>query len=780
MARILHISDIHLSSERDSQVLGDYKAKSLIPLSERRNRLDLLRNSLSALAASLGQEPLDAVVLSGDVSLGYDKEGFSELEETLSRLGPLLPDHDHIVVVPGNHDVRRGSEPSTRDRYELFIEFVRNAGYVTPLLEGIDLGSDLTRLTDHSPVLVTEDETIAIVAVNSTNHCQSPRHLPGDDPAWEHLKQAATAFDAKGKLAAALEDLKFEDIASVSDGQLSALAEEFNRLPSPIAGGPLRCVALHHHLLPVSTSEEFKAFESVTNLGQFRFALGANGVSLVLHGHKHTAASYIDQVTVGDLGTRQSQSYLVSAVASVWELDNLKTEFARLVKTERFSDRARLIRIDSLPFTASGGSAPTSKEVANWVPQLSPLEAPPVLEDKSVADVYGRITALFDGNYGLLMHGLICVVQDGQSAAQPPPNCPTPDGVDDLDKWVQELVDWWQAESPDLEGRARCFNHGQRIFKYRQKRNQISDVIEAIARSPRTTRGIALLIDPDIDHIRDPDRRMPSFVSLNFLPNEEKKQIDCVAYFRKQEMRLWWPINVCEIARLQEMVVRGVNAKLPDMRAGSITTVAGHTILGEGRPRVLVPLVDRLAQNRPEAIWEVAYDLLYSRAGEQETAYFFAFFEDWQPIGRVENDGTAISLTGLRTLAAAISSLSERMGITKGHDLAEQISDLHDINLDFANGEEDPQDTSEKLVKYRAWEAKVGGSRRRIAELVAEIAAEPQNGSTMTNDAAKAAARRHRRRRAAAKETPAKKAAAKKTPAKKAAATGISRSSSRR
>lgn len=245
--------------------------QTLVPIAERQNRLELLHASLDALATWLTSEgaSLEAVVITGDVSLAYNPDGFDALEDTLSYLGVTRPGPTHTVVVPGNHDVEWGTEPSSYKRYELFIERVRNRGYVTPLLEGVDIDSS-GRLIDHPapPLLRVGGGRTLIVAMNSANYCGSDVRMT--DRVSEAVEKAREYVRRDPKALDELNRHFVHDVARISLGQMAALRTLLSAERSRTEGGPLRLLAMHHQLLPVSSDEEFKTFENLTNLGQVR------------------------------------------------------------------------------------------------------------------------------------------------------------------------------------------------------------------------------------------------------------------------------------------------------------------------------------------------------------------------------------------------------------------------------------------------------------------------------------------------------------------------------
>ena len=88
MARFLHLSDLHVVSE-GALASGVLDTRRI--LTNAIDRLNVLRPAL---------EPLDAVLVSGDISDDGSAESYIHARAELGRLG--LP----LYVVPGNHDAR--------------------------------------------------------------------------------------------------------------------------------------------------------------------------------------------------------------------------------------------------------------------------------------------------------------------------------------------------------------------------------------------------------------------------------------------------------------------------------------------------------------------------------------------------------------------------------------------------------------------------------------------------------------------------------------------------
>src|SRR5215213_1619 len=106
MALILHLSDIHLGPVTEASVFDDYKSE-IVPLPERTTRHTLLANTLRELGQTLLREgkTLDAIVVTGDITVANHEAGFAAFTGLLDQLGEVCPPPEKVIVTPGNHDV---------------------------------------------------------------------------------------------------------------------------------------------------------------------------------------------------------------------------------------------------------------------------------------------------------------------------------------------------------------------------------------------------------------------------------------------------------------------------------------------------------------------------------------------------------------------------------------------------------------------------------------------------------------------------------------------------
>jgi hypothetical protein len=233
-----------------------------------------------------------------------------------------------------------------------------------------------------------------------------------------------------------------------------------------------------------------------------------------------------------------------------------------------------------------------------------------MIRGRTVRKTYARLCAEFELTGTRTLTNVVCEVADAGDASELPLDYPQT-GFADGEHWFNDLVAWWQLPASRLvrEG-VLPFNHGERI------RSRWGDQVKRAARllneRKESSRGLVLLIDPEETGRRDGDTRplnegtYPAFVLTEFGLTERnnRRELDCFAYFRKQEMRYWWPVNVAELRLLHQEVAELLD---DDHRAhlGRLVTFSAIALYGDELPRVAVTQLDRLIESE-KAIWRLA------------------------------------------------------------------------------------------------------------------------------------------------------------------------------
>lgn len=710
MATLLHLTDLHLDTPADFSG-ADFKS-DIVPLGDRPDRFGALQTTLQAVAGS--QWALDALIVTGDIPYqnGRDTKGWEQFDTAFDPLRDAgkLPPPDKIVVTPGNHDVAWRKPVGDPGHYSEFIAHVRDKGYVTPMLDGIDFNADgqITSAGQHH--LLDLDLGLVVVPINSSHYCGAlePMGPALSDDQWEEalVKLRGVDDELASKASEQIVSLRAQDIARISEPQFKALTELVANIKRAIPKDhdPRRLVwvaALHHHLLPVSTDEEFKSYESMTNLGRFRQLLIDLGFHVVAHGHKHSGGVFWDRVHRKGASLQDPDPRLLVVSGSTAGSRREGTEeTARLIEIEPSTVR-RAVVVSKVPLLDHGARLPDpllSERADLWAADMA-LEPgfPRSINGPTASRVYERVQALFASlpDDQTVSH-LVCEVQSAHDAQKPPIGYPVdriPGGADEAEKWFDQMVAWWQRDESKFQ-----FTHGQRLRAWGKDRiNQVAEATRLLQNNARSSRAVITLIDPSTDRLADEAALFPAFSFAHLLirdaPNEPRR-LDCVGFFRKQEMRFWWPINVAELARLQLQVCERLDQ--PDLRLGSIITYATIAHVGSEVPAVNVTAIDRLADGQEDDLWKLAYGIVHPESVDAATVK-----QDWLRIltdlHPVAGERFPVPHLGVQLLLRFIERFDRHASDQELNTICERIRRLEHDYIAVAADQWDPEYQRERI-----------------------------------------------------------------------------------
>lgn len=716
MPLILQLSDLHLGTPEIHETLGDHKVP-VVPVVERLGRSALIKSSLRELGEWLRStsQSLDAIVIAGDVTYQLNVDGYALLEPMLNALGSSKPDPTKILIVPGNHDVKRGTQPSTPERYEAFVAGVDIGKYVRPYLEGVDIDRQ-GMLTPGStaPIVVDTDGAFVIVGVNSANYCQI--QLPTPDSV-----QAAIANLSKKKskeLEILIEDWGSRghfDVARIGGLQrqwASHALREAAMTPGPVADNPnlIRIAAFHHQLLPVSLDEEAKPFDALVNLAEVRDWIAANEIDLLLHGHKHTPKIYDDRYLPEHEQHPRERRVLVSSTATVGLGQGRSGEVGKLIRVEVDRPTLRRVSIASVPARDHGIPLReldwSTTDLANTVVPSAPI----LIQGTSTREVHEQLLASFEGN-DLSGRVLVCHVSDGSSAAAIPASFPVISESPMTAEDFSELVEIWQSKKPLTSMR---FNHGERISSFHEV-DQLDTAARALGGNPNSSRAVMMLLDPARDELWNSEMDAPSFCLVQLVLN--RGRLDVVGYFRKQEMRFWWPVNAAELYLLQSEAVKRIRALGVSAATGSITTITGVAAAGQSMPRVAIPRIDRDAQRKPERILEMSLAVFGQPENNKADllGYWRELLSDCTPPAEEAADGTPAATEGLQQLCETLDVMAKVYGSSElQRELSATLKTIRYCNREYLTTRRDGD--SEAFANWAK------GLEPALADLTREVA----------------------------------------------------------
>ncbi|WP_308469071.1 metallophosphoesterase family protein [Anaeromyxobacter diazotrophicus] len=224
MVRLAHISDLHVGDR------SRYPRNGLSARDCDRHSVKLLKKILQALEA----EPLDHLVVTGDVTLSGEA---SEFERAAELLAPWA-EAGKLTVLPGNHDLWSWEAAAS-------WRFLR--------LLGAD-GRGMKKPFAVFPLAVELSPEVTLVALDSARHGEDPRTTPG----------------------------------ALGSEQLAA-ARELVR--GAAKQGRAVVLALHHHLvIPPERVPSDLALQRMPLADAYQLVrmLSELPVAAVLHGHRHT------------------------------------------------------------------------------------------------------------------------------------------------------------------------------------------------------------------------------------------------------------------------------------------------------------------------------------------------------------------------------------------------------------------------------------------------------------------------------------------------------------
>lgn len=671
----LHITDCHLSVTATHQTV-DVKLKGghvRQPL-----RQDTLDMTLAAVASELLSQKisLDAIVFSGDGTIKGDPDGQVDLRQMLLRnFCRLGIDAEKIVATPGNHDIVAGTKPSSPERYELFRSaWMQGDSSIVPFLDGIH---QIDKLDFSKHALIGPARRWAIFPINSSNWSQLRLDAEQNDDV-KALQEFLTKQPNQKHLEEALARLTSYDMARISEHQLSAI----QTLATATKDIPLRIAVLHHHLMPVSDREEFKAGADITNLGALRQVLLEHGFHIVVHGHKHHAASQFDHIypNSADGGAELPRRLLTISGGTFGPSSEHPDAPVRLISVEDIP-YAPLCKISNYKSISPGRTLELTalKPIQLWECDHD-AKGPISIYGESIDDVYARSIQTILKSPG---RPIVCTVNfESVDTDSFPIAYPYSGTKDERSEWFAETVKWWQQSTSRMDSRIP-YIHGSRLKRFGGSIDQIDRVVKLLQNKIPTSKTIAMVVDPGRDF--GADTAFASFCFVQFCL-QRNGELDCIGYYRAQEFYHWWPVNVAELRHLQFEIVKGAKLK-----PGKITTFSPYPRLSNDirQPtKVAVPIVDQWIDSHPVRIAQMALFLAGKAApsNSEGQQYWRRCLDDLQQATtRFHPDGNPVAIEGLELLEQWITAADGPKTVVRA------IRELWLNNKSFNNSQTDPQ-----------------------------------------------------------------------------------------
>jgi hypothetical protein len=250
---------------------------------------------------------------------------------------------------------------------------------------------------------------------------------------------------------------------------------------------------------------------------------------------------------------------------------------------------------------------------------------------------------------------VISVIEDPESVWKIPSNYPEARDA----RWLADLVSWWQLDEPQAV-RAFAgsdFNHGERLYGP-------TDAVALAAEALPSSKAVALLIDRD--EAGHPSKEFPALtaVQLHARREGEGTLLDVTGIYRKQDLSLWWPVNMAELASIQRRAVVEATKNLAlrhPVLAGRLVAMATMGVHDKVLPQMAGTVLDRAVDLRPEWPHRLAY--LAARPGPETQVEWESALAD---VGELEQGVVLIPSIGLQRLQAALEMHQEMGTAPKG------------------------------------------------------------------------------------------------------------------
>jgi 3',5'-cyclic AMP phosphodiesterase CpdA len=701
MSLILHLSDLHLGSPSEWQL--DHTDKFGLDRTAGANKIDHVRHALRALGENLEAQgrALDAIIVSGDLTNGNQPDGYQDFPALLDELGDCRPADDRIVVVPGNHDADWSVQPPDPAKFKRFLDAVR-AKHRTPLFAGLDYDDNGHARGTGSrkkarPILELADASIVAISSADFSGVREER----TETNWAALVASLHAGDdsdaateERERAAEELRSLRVHDMARVDKDQLSLLRELIKKssLASPADEDPrVRIAVLHHPILVVSDREEIKPFENLVNLDEVRSFLFDNEFHVVMHGHKHASFLGWDWLLPpsDDLSKTPRRALVLGAPGDF----RVGETVCRLLEIGPDGDqpvpgapRVRVIDVPGVrvsenqvldmkvrPLALAQPFVGSADHETPWVVRAQDADA----AYQQLRDLPGKIDS---------PRPVISVVENAASARHLPRNYPKPHD----DEWLKDVVRWWQLPRPEAVRAAAGsdFNHGERLYAGR-------DAIEAAARALPSSKAIAILVDRD--EAGDPKREYPALTAIQLQARALKSgtAVDAVGIYRKQDLRLWWPVNMLELAEVQNKAVAAAQSNKALQKpivAGRLIAITSLGIHDKVLPQMAGTVLDRAIDLRPDWPHRLAYLAAKPLAATQDE-----WGEALADVGTQDEDKVLVPSIGLDRLITALEMHRELGQVP--HGFAKLLTTVVSLRADAAAAEKALSDESDSTER---------------------------------------------------------------------------------
>ncbi len=573
MYKVLHVSDLHYDSKEKTNGRVDAKVDIGISSSIEKEFFVTLTKYLSNIKEN--NEKINLFVISGDIINGWDRKAQMQFSQKFIKLIKQQGyDKKDIMVVPGNHDVKKGSSISSEERY---LEFTESwSGCSLPYLDGVYTSCDIS---------IDEKNKIMFIPINTANWSQVNIDIN------ESMKTLIDRIDDP-ILQKEFRNQLIYDAAFVSPEQISNLEEEIKSIDG--YENYMKVMVQHHHLVSVDDSIEVKEMGDILNSEDLKYFIKKYNIKVLLHGHKHVEKAFYEYLNKNE----NPYKLLISSASNI-----TKSSFFQVLEFSNYN--LQISKYDRLGNSTKAGEF----IICDTIETNSTI----VIEDNNITKLYNKVIAICENKANINKQFICNFNLDGYKEKEYPSPLMYPNDTKEQTRYKKEIekhVDWWQQDRTMFEDIAEL--HGPRLKKYNGYINQLEYIYKQLKNSSTTTRTVAVLLEPAKDF--HDKLNYPSFISCQFMIRVEgvHEYLDIVANFRKQEMRYWWALNIAELYKLIYEMNKKLNNKFT---LGKITTISNNTIYAKEKAfgRSYVSSIDYYMDLDPANVMHQAHSIMCNK-----------------------------------------------------------------------------------------------------------------------------------------------------------------------
>jgi predicted phosphodiesterase len=300
--RFLWITDLHYELP-DANYLDDPKELQSFERAYEENAFDLFYKILGTKEL---KNSLSFIAIGGDVTSHGIPRGIQKFKlHGLPKLQKLVRS-EAICIVPGNHDVAWGLDPTAPgyfdDKFKVFRDMVDVTGMSSCLfpageLHDLDPAHDPKLVFSLPPLGVPwykdDAKRVFVLNINSALRCgELNKRMVADIQNYVATKLPTSGFKLQGNE----KDLKryfIRDVAQITPGQITELEKMIDDLRGNLDHpweSYLRVALVHHHVVHYPGQQiEHKGYEFMVDSPRLLDFLKHYDFDIVLTGHKHQA-----------------------------------------------------------------------------------------------------------------------------------------------------------------------------------------------------------------------------------------------------------------------------------------------------------------------------------------------------------------------------------------------------------------------------------------------------------------------------------------------------------